>query len=57
VLGAGVTHDGGATWEPTLGFLNYQDNDITFDPADPNTSGSGRWAGRTRARTGAGTGR
>jgi photosystem II stability/assembly factor-like uncharacterized protein len=37
VLGAGVTHDGGVTWQQTLGFLNYQDNDITFHPTDPNT--------------------
>jgi photosystem II stability/assembly factor-like uncharacterized protein len=37
VLGAGVTHDGGATWQQTIGFLNYQDNDITFHPTDPNT--------------------
>ena len=37
VLGAGVTHDGGATWQQTIGFLNYQDNDITFHPADRNT--------------------
>lgn len=36
VLGVGVTHDGGATWGQTLGFLNYEDNDITFHPADPN---------------------
>jgi len=35
VLGAGVTHDGGATWQQTIGFRNYQDNDITFHPADP----------------------
>src|SRR5947209_3887863 len=37
VLSAGVTHDGGATWQQTLGFLNYQDNDITFHPTDPDT--------------------
>lgn len=37
VLGAGITHDGGQTWEQTFGFLNYQDNDITFHPTDPNT--------------------
>ena len=49
VLGAGVTHDGGATWEPTLGFLNYQDNDITFHPADPNTIWIGTLEDRTKA--------
>ena len=37
VLGAGVTHDGGATWQQTLGFRNYQDNDITFHPTEPHT--------------------
>lgn len=37
VLGAGITRDGGATWRPTFGFLNYEDNDITFHPTDPNT--------------------
>jgi hypothetical protein len=36
VLGAGVTHDGGVTWQQTFGFANYQDNDITFHPTDPN---------------------
>ena len=36
VLGAGITRDGGATWQQTLGFANYQDNDITFHPTDPN---------------------
>src|SRR5579862_2156311 len=37
VLGAGVTHDGGAAWQQTFGFQNYQDNDITFHPTDPKT--------------------
>src|SRR5690348_1631500 len=37
VLGVGVPRDGGATWEQTLGFLNYEANDITFHPTDPNT--------------------
>ena len=36
VLGAGVTSDGGATWQQPLGFTNSQDNDITFHPTDPN---------------------
>jgi photosystem II stability/assembly factor-like uncharacterized protein len=35
VLGVGVTHDGGTAWQQTLGFLNYEDNDITFHPTDP----------------------
>jgi photosystem II stability/assembly factor-like uncharacterized protein len=37
VLGTGVTHDGGSTWQQTFGFRNYQDNDITFHPSDRNT--------------------
>jgi photosystem II stability/assembly factor-like uncharacterized protein len=36
VLGAGLTDDGGATWQQTIGFFNSQDNDITFHPANPN---------------------
>src|SRR5579871_6811675 len=52
VLGAGVTHDGGATWEQTLGFLNYQDNDITFHPTDPNTIWIGTLGGPYRSMDG-----
>ena len=52
VLGAGVTHDGGATWEQTLGFLNYQDNDITFHPTDPTIIWIGTLGGPYRSMDG-----
>src|SRR5437588_5878831 len=52
VLGAGVTHDGGATWQQTLGFLNYQDNDITFHPSDPDTLWVGTLGGPYKSTDG-----
>ena len=36
VLGAGLTTDGGETWQQPIGFANSQDNDVTFHPTDPN---------------------
>jgi photosystem II stability/assembly factor-like uncharacterized protein len=36
VLGVGLTNDGGHTWLQTYGFANYQDDDVTFHPTDPN---------------------
>ena len=53
VLGAGVTHDGGATWEQTIGFRNYQDNDITFDPTDRDTLWIGTLGGPYKSTDGA----
>lgn len=52
VLGAGVTHDGGATWQQALGFLNYEDNDITFHPTEPNTLWIGTLGGPYKSTDG-----
>jgi photosystem II stability/assembly factor-like uncharacterized protein len=52
VLGAGVTHDGGATWLQTIGFANYQDNDTTFHPTDPNTLWMGTLGGPYKSTDG-----
>ena len=41
-----------ATWQQTLGFLNYQDNDITFHPADPNTIWIGTLGGPYKSTDG-----
>lgn len=52
VLGAGVTHDGGVTWQQTQGFLNYQDNDITFHPTDRETIWIGTLGGPYKSTDG-----
>ena len=52
VLGAGVSHDGGVTWEQALDFVNYEDNDITFHPGDRNTIWIGTLGGPYKSTDG-----
>src|SRR5579872_1308011 len=52
VLGAGITDDGGVTWQQTIGFTNYEDNDITFHPTDPNIIWIGTLGGAYKSTDG-----
>jgi len=42
MLGAGLSTNGGKTWEATFGFTSWEINDSTWHPQEPNVACSAR---------------
>ncbi len=45
ILGARLSINGGASWEPTSGWLSYELSDFTWHPQDPNIVWAGSLSG------------
>src|SRR3569833_2829550 len=52
MLGAGLSDDGGKSWQPTFGFSSWEMADFTFDPRNPNLVWVGSMSGPYLSRDG-----
>lgn len=52
MLGAGLSTDGGMSWQPTYGFASYELCDVTWHPSDPNIVWMGTCMGPYVSRDG-----